>query len=265
MNRFYSSALCLLLPCVSSIALAAPPQYTVYDLGVQEAGQGLQWRGVLGSLITNYPGLGGDNTLYAYNSTAEVGTAATRYDASVNAARWLPNPNGPGATFTNLGVLPGAARPPGAPWSSAYGLNLIGDIVGQSDTAYITYTGSGGHSQHAFVWNSGVMTDLGAIAGNAYESAADAVNDSREIVGWTNTISSTNGEVLRRAFIYIGGTMYNLSFYEVGGAKALLEEAVSIDCQGNIAATGYPSTGAESFQHNYLLVRQGTARTGCLK
>jgi len=266
MNRFYSGALWLVLPWVGSIAFAVPPQYAVIDLGVQEAGQGLQWQAVAGSPVTDYPGLGGVNLLYAVNSTAQVGTAATPDQTTVNAARWVPIPPGPGVTFTDLGVLPNASRPTGAPWSYAYGVNLAGDIVGQSDSQYVGLgVGNVNHSQHAFLWNSGVMTDLGAIAGNAYDSAAFAVNDSNEIVGWTNTVSSTNGEKLQRAFIYIGGTMYNLSFYEVGGPTALLAQAVSIDCQGNIAATGYPATGAVSFQHNYLLVRQGTARTGCLQ
>ena len=264
MNRFYLGVLWLVLPWVGSIAFAVPPQYAVIDLGVQEAGQGLQWHGVVGAPITGYPGLGGDNILYAFNSAAQVGTATTSDQTTVNAARWIPNSDGPGAIFTDLGVLPNASRPTGAPWSYAYGLNLTGDIVGQSDSQY-TGLNSGYHSQHAFLWNNGVMTDLGAIAGNAYDSVAFAVNDSQEIVGWTNTVSSVNGEKLQRAFIYIGGTMYNLSFYEVGGPTALLAQAVSIDCQGNIAATGYPATGAVSFQHNYLLVRQGAARTGCLQ
>jgi probable HAF family extracellular repeat protein len=266
MNRFNSGVLWLVLPGVTSMAFAAPPQYAVIDLGVQEAGQGLQWQPVSGSPITNYPGLGGQNLLYAFNSAAQVGTSATADQSTVHAARWVPLSGGPGATFTDLGVLPNASRPTGAPWSFAYGLNLVGDIVGQSDSQYLGLANANGyHSQHAFLWNSGVMTDLGAIAGNAYDSAALAVNDSHEIVGWTNTVSSVNGEKLQRAFIDIGGTMYNLSFYEVGGPTALLSQALSIDCQGNIAAIGYPATGAVSFQHNYLLVRQGAARTGCLK
>ena len=264
MNRFYFGALWLVLPWVGSIAFAVPPQYAVIDLGVQEAGQGLQWQALVGSPFTNYPGLGGANLIYAFNSAARVGTTTTSDQSTVNAARWVPIPGGSEATFTDLGVLPNASRPTGAPWSYAYGLNLSGDIVGQSDSQY-TGLNSGYHSQHAFLWNNGVMTDLGAIAGNAYDSAAFAVNDSREIVGWTNTVSSANGEKLQRAFIDIDGTMYNLSFYEVGGATALLGQAVSIDCQGNIAATGYPATGAVSFQHNYLLVRQGVARSGCLQ
>ena len=86
-------------------------------------------------------------------------------------------------------------------------------------------------------------------------------HNSREVVGWTQTISSTTGQVLQRAFIYTGDTMYNLTFYLAGGPTVLLSDAYGIDCQGNIAATGVAASGGT--QHNYLLVRQGTARTSC--
>src|SRR5215475_14261985 len=111
MDRFASGALALMLPWLGSMALAAPPQYAVIDLGVQEAGQGLQWQAKVGSPVTNYPGLGGNNLIYAINSTAQVGTAATPDQTAVNAARWVPFSTGPGATFTDLGVLPNASRP----------------------------------------------------------------------------------------------------------------------------------------------------------
>lgn len=105
------------------------------------------------------------------------------------------------------------------------------------------------------------MTDLEAIAGNDYPSSAEGVNDHQEIVGWTTTLSSATGQTLRRAFVWAGGTMYNLTFYLVGGPTVLLSEATAIDCQGNISAVGTPASGGGT--HTYLLVRQGTARTDC--
>ena len=33
------------------------------------------------------------------------------------------------------------------------------------------------------------------------------MNASHEAVGWTNTVSSVNGQTLRRAFVYEGRTM----------------------------------------------------------
>lgn len=104
------------------------------------------------------------------------------------------------------------------------------------------------------------MTDLGSIAGPDYSSSAVTVNDSHEVIGMTDTISSITGGVLQRAFIYTNGTMYNLTFYTIGGPTALLSQAVWIDCQGNIGAIGMPASHP-GIQHSYLLVRQGPART----
>ena len=106
------------------------------------------------------------------------------------------------------------------------------------------------------------MKDLGAIAGNDYSSSAEGVNDSEEIVGWTNTISNIDGGVLRRAFVWISGTMYNVTFDLVGGPTVLLSDATAIDCQGNISAIGTPAVSGGG-THTYLLVRQGAARTNC--
>jgi hypothetical protein len=109
------------------------------------------------------------------------------------------------------------------------------------------------------MWHDGVIKDLGAIAGNEYNSSAEGFNDSNEIVGTTNTISNATQEVLNRAFIDIDGTMYNLTFYEVGGPKFLLSDATAIDCQGNISAVGTPAGGGST--HSYLLLRQGSTRS----
>ena len=57
------------------------------------------------------------------------------------------------------------------------------------------------------------------------------------------------------------GTMYNLTFYLVGGPTVLLSEATAIDCQGNISAIGTPASGGST--HTYLLVRQGAPRANC--
>lgn len=261
MKRSFSLALWLMLPWVGSLAFAAAPQYSIIDLGVLEPGQGLLWRGLVATQKFGAPGLGGDNWVYATNSVAEVGTSATPHEG-VHAARWVTNTSG--TTFTDLGLLPNANQYDRYPSSFAYGLNLKGDVVGQSDSQYLGPVS--GHAAHGFIWSNGVMTDLGSIAGNGYDSAAYAVNDSREIVGWTATISNVDGGVLRRAFVDIGGTMYNVTFYVVGGPTVLLEEAWGIDCQGNISAIGYPAPATSPHHiHGYLLLRQGQARSDCLK
>ena len=262
MNRSSLRALLLMLPLGATAVAATPPQYSVIDLGVWVPGQGLLWQGLASTPApSSFPGYGGIDGIYAGNSSASVGFAQVPGGGD-HAARWVTSSSG--TTFTDLGLLPNAFQYGRDPSSIAYSLNLVGDVVGQSDTQYQAGTGPY-HSSHAFLWNSGVMTDLGAIGGNGLDSQALGVNDLHEIVGWTFTISSVDGSALQRAFVYIGGTMSNLTFYEVGGPNVLLEEATGIDCQGNISAYGYPaSQPAPHNIHNYLLVRQGAARTNCL-
>ena len=220
--------LCLSL-CVSAMA-ATPPQYTVIDLGIQQAGEGLLWRGLINTPVPiSYPvPQGGAGLIFASNDFAEVGmiTNADGKD-DTHAAMWRQS--NATVALTDIGILPGEGDY-GVSLAVAHGVNLVGDVVGVSESAYPSESpGTTGPTQHAFLWNNGVMKDLGTIAGNGYFSSAQAVNDSHEIVGWTNTISSATGATLQRAFVDMGGTMYNLSFYLVGGPAVLLSDANGID------------------------------------
>jgi probable HAF family extracellular repeat protein len=76
-------------------------------------------------------------------------------------------------------------------------------VVGESDTDPATTGGSS--LTRAFLWQNGTMTDLGALASNAF-SAASAINNSGVIVGWAG-----NEDGQRRAFIYENGSMRNLN------------------------------------------------------
>jgi probable HAF family extracellular repeat protein len=242
-------------------ALAATtPRYVIVDLGVQESGEGLLWQSGTGTAAPPYyPELGGSGgTIYASNSVADVGIAALPYFGG-HAARWITGTDSK-VTVTDLGVLPGAFSNGVPPISAAYGLNRLGEVVGYSDSAYPIFSLSSlNSSKHGFLWRNGMMTDLGAIAGQEFNSSAESINDSHEIVGFTTTISKLTGESLMRAYMYIDGITFNLTFYLVGGPTVLLSDATGIDCQGNIAATGVPAAGGSS--HSYLLLRQGAQRS----
>src|SRR6187401_2604951 len=98
-------------------------------------------------------------------------------------------------TVTDLGTL-------GGPVSGAVAINNNGQIVGSSN---ITLTGSGFPVSHAFLYENGIMTDLGALAAGA-SSGAQGINDSGQVVG----ISSTANDGPQHAFLYQNGTMTDL-------------------------------------------------------
>jgi probable HAF family extracellular repeat protein len=201
------------------------------------------------------------NEVYVEFSNFAVGATCVA-PLGQHAATWTSS--GGQSKLTDLGTLPGSHPDTGGDFSVATDYNTAGDIVGTSQSAYFTNNiGNPYVADHGFIYNNGQWTDLIPIAGPNYFSSASGVNASREVVGSTNTISSVTGETLNRAFIYIDGKMYNLTFYLVGGPTVLLTNATGIDCQGNIGATGTPAGSV--YVHDYLLVRQGPARTSCPK
>lgn len=272
MHRFSFSALLLALAFSSSTFGQTTPQFSLVDLGpTSVAGSGLPWQAIQATPNTNIPSEASTQGANCYGTTtneiyAEYGGemvgSTCRTTQNSDAAMWTFGP-GQFPTLTDLGVLPGALgnAGTGGPSAAAIAFNNEGDIVGVSDTQYRLFDSASEQARHAFLYKNGVMTDLGAIAGQSYNSSASSVNDSHEIVGTTNTISSVNGSVLSRAFLYTNAKMYNLTFYLVGGPTALLTNALWIDCQGNIAAVGTPASGGAT--HSYLLIRQGAARTSC--
>lgn len=253
MKRQAIGALASLL-CASAWAA---PAYTVIDLGPQQGGQGLIWQPLTGTPTpAGFPTPG---TLYSATQTptGRVMVGAAAITSSLHAVKWeLPTGTGSWQT-TDLGVLPNAEQAAAPATSQAYGLNRKGDVVGVSNTD-TSQANSFQTSVHAVLWRNGSAMDLGSIAGPQYNSAAEGVNDSLEIVGNTQTIT-TNGQTAQRAFLYTGGKMLNLSFYEIGGPKFLLTDATAIDCQGNISAVGTAAAGGSV--HSYLLLRQGVQRS----
>ncbi|MDQ1276141.1 MAG: hypothetical protein QG610_1716 [Euryarchaeota archaeon] len=87
--------------------------------------------------------------------------------------------------MTDLGTL-------GGDNSYAIGINGNGQIVGDSDTGNHASGPDGPDPDdiHAFLWQNGVMTDLGTLGGRI--SCAYGINDKRQIVGQSET---ENGEI----------------------------------------------------------------------
>jgi probable HAF family extracellular repeat protein len=254
--------LCLILPLP---VIAAAPQYTLTDLGaIDYPGAGLGWQIPLNEPANYLPSLGGVptvNIVEASFSEVQVGYSAipgsgTTLPPTFHAALWKGN------TVTDLGTLPGAVAIGGnGASSSALAVNSMGDVVGYSITQYQRYGGGGSNSSHAFLWNGGVMHDLGTLAGDpGYSSSAEGVNDTHEVVGTSNAILTADHSLVSRAFLYVGGTLYNLYFQLITPpANIRLTDASGINCQGNIAATGVDLDDGN--YHAYLLTRQGPPRS----
>jgi probable HAF family extracellular repeat protein len=135
--------------------------------------------------------------------------------------------------------------------------------------------------EHAVIWSNGTMTDLGTLSGGT-NSCANAINNSGQVVGFSDnngflysngtmqnlgTIPGTNGcsaiginnngQVVGeafvstgnyRAFLYSGGTMYDLNNLINPSSQWTLEEATAINDKGQIVGYGInPSHYADAF------------------
>lgn len=172
--------------------------------------------------------------------------------------------------------------------ASPAGLNIYGQVVGNSDLADVTAF------PHAFLWSweSGIK-DLGTLGGTFAQ--ADAVNDSGEVVGtsctagdqacfavlWKDGVITNLGNLpgdcgssayainskgqitgdsfncvtgATRPFLWVNGHMYGFNFVPPPGTELLFSEPASINNRGEIAGYSFLNTGFQAF----LLVPCGT-------
>lgn len=167
-------------------------------------------------------------------------------------------------SMTDLGKLGGVT------FSGALGINNQGQIIGNYDpvdsTSYVhaylynnggvTDMGSfvypeeinnqgqvvgyflpeGSHLLHAFLWENGSKTDLGTLGGE--RSRAFGINDSGQVVGWTNYQSGR-----QVAFLWEKGVTTDLNSLIDSTAPWILREANAINNKGQIVGVG---------EHNYV-------------
>ena len=102
------------------------------------------------------------------------------------------------ATWTTI-------EPPGSTATEVFGINSGGDLVG-------TYSDSAG-SQHGFLLSGGTFTDVDVP--NGTRTAATAINDSRQIVGYFQQGVTVHG------FFFDGRNFITLDFPGAWQTKAL--------------------------------------------
>ena len=169
-------------------------------------------------------------------------------------------------SMLDLGAL--ALTGNGNDFSEGNGINNLDAVVGDSDTAIAATDDQGqpcefcGVANHAFLWRAGTLQDLGTLGGVAgLDSRADAINDSGDIVGWSDSL--VNGTSTQLAFLYTGGQMLNLQSLVTGlDPHVQLTEAVGINCQGWIVANGF-NTQTPTVNRIYLLIRNGAPPAQC--
>ena len=135
-------------------------------------------------------------------------------------------------TATDLGNLGGTE------WNLAFGVNKLGQVVGQSGLP-------GNMAFHAFLWSEGVMTDLGTLPGD-FVSWAETINDSAQAVG-----ASFDASGNARAVVWENGAITDLNMLIPPGSPWLLWEALGNNDRGQIVGPAFNTMTGE-FQ-SYLL------------
>ena len=148
-------------------------------------------------------------------------------------------------TVTSLGTLGGNN-------SFAQGINNRGEVVGVAETPD-TDPNCDCPIIHAFLWNKGILHDLGTLGGRNSGAGMAGINPEGQVVGFaeTETVDSNNPPFLEsRAFLWQKGVMTDLG--TLGGNDST---ANAIDSQHRVvgdALTGEPDPFFGQQFHPYL-------------
>ncbi len=138
---------------------------------------------------------------------------------------------------TSLGHLGGGG-------TFASDINDSGLVVGASYTSEMTPLGL---MQHPFVWQNGVMTDLGLLDDSDEDGGAAAINNLGQIVGSSGSTDPETYAQSYRAFLYSNGVMTALP---VPSSEAF---AGDINDSGTIVGSMRAGGGVSNF-HGWIYV-----------
>jgi probable HAF family extracellular repeat protein len=160
-----------------------------------------------------------------------INNAGDVVGAANNSIHDLPNvPEDPfvvhNGKMIDLGVLDANGI-----WTGANAINDHGQIVGYAGIAYTDAFGGDLYPTTAFLYENGVMNNLGGLAPYAGSTALD-INNLGLIVGraWLN-------DSVAHGFLYQNGKMIDLNTLIDPASGWTIEDAVAINDLGQIAAT----------------------------
>lgn len=175
--------------------------------------------------ITTLPPYPGDTVSYAYtiNQSGQdaVGNSGSCATPTTHAVLWQ-NASPP----INLGTLGGSA------FNAALDINNRGQIIGNSDLY-------GDMVTHTFLWQSGTMSDLGALPGDV-DSFAGGINDEGQVVG-----ESCDASGNCRGFLWQNGSMTDLNTLIPPSKNLNVLFGSNINDSGEITGATVNAQGAE--------------------
>src|SRR5262249_33227219 len=134
------------------------------------------------------------------------------------------------------------------------GTSSIANAINNKDQAVGQSNLPGDTTFHAFLWQNGVMTDLGTLPGHS-SSAAFGINSKGQIVG------QSCSDVECRAFLWQDGVMTDLNDLIPADSSLFLFEPVSINSRGQIAGAAMDMNTFETRAFLATPSQQGTGTT----
>jgi len=128
-------------------------------------------------------------------------------------------------SIIDLGVLPGTTS------SEAYDINNKGQIVGNA------FTGEPFSDGRAFIWNRGVLTDLGTLGGTW--ARASKLNERGQVIGQSETAQG-----FEHGFVWENGVLRDLGTL---GAEFTSSHASAINNRGQIVGETQTGLGGRAF------------------
>ena len=144
-------------------------------------------------------------------------------------------------SVTDLGILVGSNS---VPW----GMNDRCQVVGRSETPDID-PNSGFPTFHAFLWNKGVMHDLGTLGGQYSQALLGGINSEGQVVGEAETsiVDPNNPPFFAwHAFLWEKGTMHDLG--TLGGTFSY---AMGIDSESRVVGAAQTDEPHPFFGQQY--------------